>query len=360
MTMNVKREEIESARSIQDALGEKTLGRAARLAPLGIFCLGILFALHVASSLVAPMCAAIIVGVVLSRLGDRAHAVGIPSYVLATLAVIGTGVAIILAGGALTSRLSDLIERAPELATRLSALAARVTGPLQMLKHQMFGTAAEQTAAPNFDLSAATGILGGLTPALGGVLIFLATLFFFVAGKTGLRRRIVLIPRRREARLSTLRILNGVEEALEHYFGSAALIYGALALVTAALAWATGLGSPLLWGIFVFFACFVPFLGVALVTVALLVAGFTTHDGLLGGLAPAGIYLVAHTLLENVLLPAVVGRRFEVNPFMVFVSILFWTWMWGALGAVIASPMLLIFKIVIEELRDAEKPELPS
>lgn len=305
------------------------------------------------------MFAAIVVGVVLSRLGDRANEIGVPPYVSATLAVLGTGVALVLAAGALTSRLSSLIDRGPALAARFNSLAAEYLRPLQAIRTQLFGPSGER-ASPSFDLSAVTGALGGLTPALGGILIFLATLFFFVVAKADLRKKVILLPRSREGRLSALRILNGVEEALAHYFGSAALIYAALAIVTALLAWMTGLGSPLLWGVFVFVAGFVPFLGVTLVTVAMMAAGITTHENLLAGLAPAAIYVIAHLLLENVLLPAVVGRRFEVNAFLVFVSIVFWTWIWGALGAVIASPMLLILKILRDELRAQDKPDLPN
>lgn len=357
--MNIHRDEIESARSIEATIGAEALVRAARLAPLAILGFVFLFVLHETSSFVAPMAAAIVVGVVLSRLGDRANALGIPPYVSATLAVLGTSVALVLAGGALTSRLSSLMRRGPELVARFNSFASEYLRPLQAIRTQLFGTA-DDRAAPSMDLSAITGFLGGLTPAVGGVLIFLATLFFFVAAKSDLRRKLVLLPRKREARLSALRILNGVEEALAHYFGSAALIYAALAAFTALLAWLTGLGAPLLWGIFVFVAGFVPFLGVTLVTIAMIAAGLTTYDSLLPGLAPAGIYLIAHLLLENMLLPAVVGRRFEINAFLVFVSIMFWTWVWGALGAVIASPILLILKIVRDELRAEDKPELPD
>ena len=54
------------------------------------------------------------------------------------------------------------------------------------------------------------------------------------------------------------------------------------------------------------------------------------------------------------------GRRFELNPFLIFISIVFWTWMWGTVGAVIASPLLLIVKIVVDELKESDAPDLPS
>ncbi|MGO8126950.1 AI-2E family transporter, partial [Rhizobium ruizarguesonis] len=49
-----------------------------------------------------------------------------------------------------------------------------------------------------------------------------------------------------------------------------------------------------------------------------------------------------HLLMENLIFPAVMGRRLEINPFVVFLAILFWTWMWGAVGAMLALPLSLI------------------
>ena len=360
-TMNNERTARAPSDGRDEAGWSRRLAIGARLATIGLFGLGALFAMHETSSLLAPMIAAIVVGVVLSRIGERAQELGVPPFLSAALFVAAAGAGIILAAGALTSRVTSLIDRAPELLARFQALAMSVLQPLLSLKSRIFGGSSDAAlAAPSFDMSSISGVLGGLTPALSGLLIFLATLFFFMAGRGDLRRRIVLASGVREHRLSALRILNGVEEALAHYFGSAALVYGALAVLTAVLAWIADLGSPLLWATFVFVACFVPFLGVALVTAALLAAGLSTYDGFLAGIAPAAAYLLVHLVLENAALPAIVGRRFEINPFLVFVSIVFWTWMWGALGAVIASPMLLILKIVVEELRAVDKPELPE
>lgn len=362
--MNKKplREQVDATERTTPYLSSAAIASAARLSTVGLFGVAALFALHETSSIVAPMFAAVVVGVVLSRFGDRAQSLGIPPFLAATAFAAASAAAIVLGGAALTSRLGVFVDRAPELVARLSGLLSGILRPLQILKIQIYGTGAEKasSAAPAFDMGAITTVIGGVTPAVGGALIFLATLFFFVAGRADLRRKIVLAQARRENRLSALRILNGVEEALALYFGSAALVYGGLAVFTALLAWLSGLGAPLLWGVFVFVACFIPFFGVTIVFVVLLAAGIAVHDQWVAAVAPAVVYLVVHFVVDNAVLPAIVGRRFEVNPFLVFVSIVFWTWMWGAIGAVIAAPLLLIFKIAAEELREEDAPGLPD
>ena len=72
---------------------------------------------------------------------------------------------------------------------------------------------------------------------------------------------------------------------------------------------------------------------------------------------PAAAFFTVHLLMENIIFPAVMGRRLEINPFIVFLAILFWTWMWGAVGAMLALPLSLIVMTVIEELLIEERPQ---
>ena len=119
---------------------------------------------------------------------------------------------------------------------------------------------------------------------------------------------------------------------------------------------------PLLWGLFAFLSSFVPFLGITAMTVSLAVAGIITHDNMVLALLPSAIFFTIHLLMENLAFPAVVGRNMEINPFLVFVMIIFWTWMWGAAGAMLALPLSLIAMTVTRELFPSRRivPNLPA
>jgi predicted PurR-regulated permease PerM len=92
------------------------------------------------------------------------------------------------------------------------------------------------------------------------------------------------------------------------------------------------------------------------------IAGILTHDSLLLALLPAVIFFSLHLVMENLLFPAIMGRQWEINPFVVFIAILFWTWMWGAVGAMLALPLSLIMMTVMSELFPERKtvPNLPG
>jgi len=143
---------------------------------------------------------------------------------------------------------------------------------------------------------------------------------------------------------------------------TASLIYAGIGVAMTVIAYVGGMSVPVLWGVFAFVSSFIPFLGVAMMTIALAIAGIITHSDIIFGLAPAVAFFAVHMTVENLVFPAVMGRQWELNPFVVFLAIIFWTWMWGAVGAMLALPLSLIVMTVIDELFIEEKaqPQLPG
>lgn len=334
------------------------LGTLSRLAVIGLFGLVVLAVLRSTADLVVPMVAALVVGSVIAHVGERAARLGVPPIVSGLALVVLVGAAAILAIDALVEPFGAMIAAAPQMIARLTASVQRVFTP--------WVATAPTTATPGggpilgeADMSRITAFLTGFTPALGEFLVFLATLAFFVVGRAKLRRQAVLVFAGRDARLAALRVINATEAALTRYFATNAVIYAGVGLLTALVAWAGGLATPPLWGAMAFFASFIPFIGAALIALALGAAGFATHDGALAALSPALAFVLVHLISENAVVPAILGRRFEINPFVVFVAIVFWTWMWGAIGAVLAVPLLLVGLTIRDELCSGS-PDLPE
>lgn len=338
------------------------------LSTIGLFVLALLVALHAAASLVVPMVAAIIVGSVIAHVGDRGQRIGISPMVagLALTAVLGTGLFLLIE--AIAEPISALVERLPQVLPRLAAAVGDLLAPFTALQSRFTGggstsddgLASLEKMLGSLDLGVVASFLGGLTPALGESLIFLATLVFYVAGRAQLRRQSILAFGGREERLAAIRIFNATEASLTRYFGTTSVIYASVGLATGLIAAAAGLPAPILWGLFAFAMSFVPFLGPAVVSLAIGSSGLLLDYPLLSVLWPVGAFMTVHLICENAVVPAVLGRRFEINPFLVFVSIIFWTWMWGALGAVLAVPLLLIARTLRSELKTDDRAALPS
>ena len=78
--------------------------------------------------------------------------------------------------------------------------------------------------------------------------------------------------------------------------------------------------------------------------------GLLTFDTLGQGLLPAAWYLVLHLLEANLITPVLLGRRFTLNPVVIFVSLIFWMWLWGVPGALLSVPILVSIKVICDRV----------
>jgi predicted PurR-regulated permease PerM len=95
----------------------------------------------------------------------------------------------------------------------------------------------------------------------------------------------------------------------------------------------------------------VPILGTALGALIFLLAGLLSIDPLWQALLPAGLYLGLHLIEGETVTRMLLARRFTLNPVIVIISLVFWFWMWGIPGAILAVPMVAIAKIVCDRVR---------
>ena len=110
------------------------------------------------------------------------------------------------------------------------------------------------------------------------------------------------------------------------------------------LTWGFGLPMPWFWGALVAVLNFVPYVGAGVSALLLLLAGmaFTASTGQAFLLVTC---FVAITFFEGQLInPMLVGKRLELNPTVVFVALLFWGWLWGVGGMLLAVPLVIILK----------------
>jgi predicted PurR-regulated permease PerM len=198
------------------------------------------------------------------------------------------------------------------------------------------------------------------TPAIGQLIIFFGTLFFFLIGRAQLRQVLVVFFENREARLRMLRILNDIEHNLTSYLSLVAVINFFVGIMAFAVAYAVGLPSPLVWGALGFLLNFVPYLGALMMEVILFGVGLVTFPTLGQALIAPLLYLAATTLEGHFITPAVMGKHLLLNPLTVFLALVFWTWLWGPIGALLAVPILIVTMVTINHLFPREEASLPG
>jgi len=334
-------------------------------AVIGIFAVLALSAIYMMSLILVPVTLAVVVGMILGLLAEKLSRLGVPRITNAVILSTGVALVIILVANSLAGPLTTLANEGPAFVektfNRLMPYLERIRWLHITPETFQGGPMSSEKLLEN------TGnvlhlISANLTPALIQALIFFAALLLFLAGRVSLRKSIIMVFRTRSQRLAAIRVINGVEQVLGFYFATASLVYACLGVMMMVIAYLGGLSAPVLWGFFAFLSSFIPYLGIASMTLAVAIAGILTHDGLVVGLMPAAAFFIVHLVMENLVFPAVMGKRLEINPFVVFLAILFWTWMWGAVGAMLALPLSLIVMTIVDELFIEERlqPQLPK
>jgi len=335
---------------------------AAQSATIGMFIILLVVALSLARPVLLPVASAFVVTMMLGPLSARAERYKIPSLLSAIvlwLLVIAVcyGVIVLLGAPAV-----DWIGKAPEIGRSVQEklhVLDRPLAALQEIRDALLPSDKKGSLGVDI-MSFVQPALLVVTPAIGQTFIFFGTLFFMLLGRSQLRRVVVAFFDEREARLRTLKIMNDIEHNLTGYLSVVAVINVAVGICGGVAAWVAGLPDPLAWAVLGFILNFIPYIGALIVEVAMFMVGLVTFPTLTHALLAPLLFLALATLEGHFVTPSIIGHRLTLNPLTVFLSLVFWTWLWGPVGAFLAVPLLIMALVVIGHLFREDEPDLPT
>lgn len=186
------------------------------------------------------------------------------------------------------------------------------------------------------------GVLGGLAIGVSAVVLVYLLLVF---GDLLFRKIVSLAPTQARKR-ETVSVVREIQTDVTRYVGTVTAINLGLGATAGVALHLAGLPNALFWGLLAAFLNFVPYLGPLLGALLLLAVGVLEFDAPLQALLPAGLYLMLNLLESQLVTPLVLGRSFSLNPVVILVWLLFWGWLWGVPGLLLAMPLLVCGKIV--------------
>lgn len=335
---------------------------AAQSATIGMFVILLVVALSLARPVLLPVVSAFVVTMMLGPLSARAERYRIPSLISAIilwLLVIGVfyGVIVLLAAPVV-----DWVGKAPDIGRTIEEklhVFDRPIALLQDLRDALLPADKKGSLGVDIMTFLQPAVLV-VTPALGQLLIFFGTLFFMLLGRARMRRVLVAFFAERDARLRMLKIMNDIEHNLTGYLSIVTIINVAIGLCGGFAAWVTDLPDPVAWAVLGFILNFIPYIGALIMEAALFLVGLVTFTTLSHALIAPLLFLALATLEGHFITPSIMGRRLTLNPLTVFLALVFWTWLWGPVGAFLAVPLLIVALVVIDHLFPEDEPELPS
>lgn len=339
-----------------------------RYAIVGIFVILATAALYLTRVIALPVTAGVIFGLVLGPPVDAMVRRGLPQHLAAGIVVLLGVLLLLLLVATLTVPIAAWSDQFPKM---IHALKLKLVGVFAFMEEfkQIAGdiVGGDGTKVSVSDGNPLVSIAISSTTAAGGLLIFVATVYFWLATRRHLKARFLRLCFGRDARRSAGSFFSEIEARAARYFGLVTLINLGMGLISLLIAWFAGLPYPLFWGALAFFLNYLAFIGPIMVTVAFFAAGLLSPSSLLVAAWPAASYFIVHLIEGNLVTPIVVGRRLTISPFLVFISFIFWLWLWGPIGAVLSTPILLVALVAREEfvryrhsLREAAQEEPPD
>lgn len=312
---------------------------------IGIFA--IVIALELAQFILAPIFLAIVVGLMLIPSARKIEAFNIPSFLSSAFVVITLILVLVSTLAGLSVPLTEWTEKLPIIWNRISSImssweqtlfslgnASNILSELSISKEAM---------KLEFDNAEAVKDVAIQVPVIfGQFLIFLVSLYFFVATREQFRTAILNLCLSRSLKLRTARTFRDIEANVSSYLSQITLVNIGLGTATAFAMWLLNVPSPILWGVLAALLNYVIYLGPALMAAILLLVGLSLGGTLIEIMMPAIVFLSLNLIEANLITPNVIGRRMTMNPFIVFLSLAFWLWIWGPVGGFVAVPTLLI------------------
>jgi predicted PurR-regulated permease PerM len=347
----------------------------ARGLALGVLAsFAFIFALSWARAFAIPLLLGIVLSYTLYPLVAWLEAIRVPRVIATVIVMVGMLGGLAFGVYSLRGQMQTIIGQLPEAATKLSAgLASMRVGPIgnmqimqnaatQMEKaatQAAGGTAAPRQAAthvivdqPTFKLStflwkSSMETIGALGQA--AMVIFLV--FFLLVGGNRFKRNLVRVTGPSLSRKKiTVNILNDINHSIQKYL----LMLLTTNLVIALLTWAVfrwlGLENAGAWAAAAGLLHIVPYLGPAVIALATATAAFIQFDSPAMALLVAGASLAIATVIGTFVTTWMTGRIANTNSAAVFISLMFWGWLWGVWGMLLSVPILVIVKVVSQHV----------
>jgi putative permease len=314
----------------------------------------ILIFLYFAASVVITLLLAVLIAYFLDPVVEFLERMRMPrtlASMITVLLLIGVLGAV---GYGLYSRSSDFAANWPKYSGTLRNAVNSVETKLNGIERQVSETSSQQkgpsktvAGAENALRAAVVHIIGSLSGLVLEVTFVPFLVFFMLAEKQEVwHSTLQLFPVSR--RTSVKETLEDLRDVLRDYLVGMSLMTLIVMAASSLFFWAMGLDYPILTGIVSGLLNMVPYFGAVLSWLPpFLIALAKLHSAASYALI-AGVLMAIHMLANNLLAPALVGKRVRLNALSITVALLFWGWIWGGMGLLLAIPLTAALRVICD------------
>lgn len=326
-----------------------------------LLVLALFYTIYFTRSLLLPIVLALLFSYLLAPVARTLRRWHVPQFLaagivsLGVLAILGT----LISG--LTGQASGWIAKAPYSLQKLEEKLSPLKKPIQRVTQA--GAALEKIANTEavdpksktvVEVKPTSTLITSLFSQTPDMLLSIVTviiLSYFLLAYDGLflGKLIKTIPRFKDKK-TAVSIAHEIEDNISKYLLTVSIINCCLGVAVGTAMFLLGMPNPVLWGAMAAALNFIPYLGASVGIIVMALAAVLSFDSLGWALVFPGAYLVLGIIEGNFVSPMILGRSFSLNPIVIIISLLFWGWMWGIIGALLAVPILAVFKIFCDHI----------
>ncbi|MFO7655199.1 MAG: AI-2E family transporter [Candidatus Krumholzibacteriia bacterium] len=328
-------------------------------AAMGTFLLLLFTGLFLARGFVLPILIAVILSLLLSPVVRALTRLRIPESLGAFLVIVGFLVALGVVTVRLAGPAASWMEETPRHLRTIEYRLRHLKEPMEKVARaskqveelaDMDGEEPRVTPVEVRESRLSTILLSGTREFLATSVAVLILLYFLLAsGDLFLRKLVVMLPTLRDKRRA-VEVAQQVQREVSRYLLAVTVINAGLAAVVSVALALLGMPNPVLWGVLAGLLNYVPFIGPVVTFSVITVVSLLSFDSAGRALVVPLVYGAINFTEGNLMTPLLLGRHLVLNPVAIFVALMFWGWLWGIPGALLAVPLLAIFKIICDNL----------
>ncbi len=326
----------------------------------GLLILFFFWSISLARDVVMPLVLGLLISLTLSPVVRFLRKLHVPEVVSAIALIVTIGLSSAFGLYMLSGPAGNLVEEIPRIRYELREKLEQFEGRIREVR-EASEEVEEIAQGENSEdgeekvvvsdepsmLRQAVNSVAGLGSSVFIALIF--AMFLLAAGDFYQRKLVEALPRFGDKKRAN-RIVHDIERQISRYLGAITVINASLGLAVGSTLYLLDMPYAHLWGVGAFLLNYLPFLGAMMGVIGCAAVSLVTFDTVGQALMPPLAYLGLTTLEGQMLTPYLVGRHLKLNAAVVFLAVVFWAWLWGVAGALMAVPFLVFLKVVCDNV----------
>lgn len=352
--------ETASDRRMVNSIADPVLIRSVTLT--GMLLILILYTLREASAILIPITLAYILNLLLSPLVKTMRNLLIPEPLGAGIVVLAF-MAICAAGFySLSTPAQEWMEKRTVIIDEIREKIKPISEPLTEAKEVADEVENIATSGDEHPLqtqlnvevvteqSLVEQILTGTSNFIAKASIVIILLYFLLAEGDSFLNKLVSVMTKLEDKKRAVKIMRDIQRDTSVYLLTRTLINILLGIVVALTLYSLNMPNPLLWGVMAGILNYAPYIGPLVSIIILTPVAILSFDSVwLALLVPSSVFLI-NVVEGQILTPMIIGKRLSLSPVVVFIAVVFWGWIWGIVGALIAIPITAAINVVCQHI----------